>query len=179
MLAILVWFCEEATPQCNNICIEIKHIKDVPYIPELQGDCPDSIYWALVCKGLEIIPQLINCVDITDSTQIIIPNWGGHYAVGDIAFAIICDIIHGLPIQDFFNKGINDIQEDAPMTYHSFICSSERNRRILQRQLRKWYEKNQCHLVWVIDDSTWREFGDCWLISNKHPAGGYYSIVKD
>jgi hypothetical protein len=171
--AMLVLFCEVAVSQCNNICNEIKHIRDVPYIPELQEDCPDSIYWALVKEGLNIIPTLIKCIDITDSTQIIIPNWGGHYTVGDIAFSIICDIIHGLPLQDFFKKGIIDT---IPTTYHSFICSSKRNKQILQNQLRRWYKENHRQLVWVTDHSTWRIADDCWLNTNEHPAGGYYTI---
>lgn len=174
ILAVLVLFCEVADSQRNNTRVKIKHIRDVPYMPELQKDCPDSIYWALVKEGLDIIPTLINCIDITDSTQIIIPNWGGHYTIGDIAFSIICDIIHGLPLQDFFRKGIIDTLH--PITYHSFICSSKGNRRILQHQLRKWYKENQRHLVWVRDNSTWRIANDCWLKTNKHPAGGYYFI---
>ena len=163
-----------ALPQRCNVCAEIKHVQDVPYMPELQGDCPDSVYWCFVRKGLDMVPSLIDCINSTDSTQIMIPNWGGHYTVGDIAFAIICDIIHDLPIQDFFLNGVVDERDNGPITYHSFLSSSEGNRRILQRQLRRWYRKNRHCLIWITDDSEWRTADDCWWTTNKHPAGGYF-----
>lgn len=173
---MMVLFCEVAVPQCCNLCVEIKHVQDVPYMPELQGDCPDSVYWSLVREGLGVVPSLIDCISSSDSTQIMIPNRGGHYTVGDIAFAIICDIIHGLPIQDFFLNGVVDERNIGPITYNSFISSSECNRRMLQRQLRRWYRKNRHRLIWITDDSEWRIADDCWLISNKHPAGGYFKV---
>ena len=68
---------------------EMARITDVPYIPELSGD---SLYWNLVIQGKSIVPCLISNLVNTTQTNITIPNWGGYYCIGDIAFSILCEI---------------------------------------------------------------------------------------
>lgn len=172
--SLLIILCINAISQNSNILTELNGIKDVPYLPKSHGNCPDSIYWNLVKEGLGVIPDLIDCIISTDSTQIPIPNWGGYYTIGDIAFAIICDIIHGLPLQDFYSKGIISKENETYLTYHSFVCSSEGNRQILRHQLKKWFRKHRSELIWVKDDSEWKPPKNCKYIINRNPAGGYY-----
>ena len=89
------------TANKTKIAREIEHITDVPYIPELSGD---SSYWNLVVQGKSIIPALISNLTNTTKTNISIPNWGGEYCYGDIAFSILEHIIVGIPIEDFIQK---------------------------------------------------------------------------
>jgi len=166
--------CANAISQNSNILTELKRINDVPYLPESHGNCPDSIYWNIVKEGLDVIPALIDHITSTDSTQITIPNWGGYYTIGDIAFAIICDIIHELPLQDFYTKGIINTENETYITYHSFVCSSQKNRQILKRQLKKWYRMHRPELIWVMDDSEWIPPKNCEYVLKRNPAGGYY-----
>mgnify|MGYP003424500678 CR=1 FL=1 len=80
---------------------EITKITSVPYVSELSGD---SIYWNLVVQGKDILPCLILNLTNTTQTNIDIPNFGGYYCIGDIAFSILCQIIHGIPIKKFIKE---------------------------------------------------------------------------
>lgn len=158
--------------QNKDIIQKLYLIEDIPYIPELSGD---SLYWVVVCEGLTVVPQLIKAIDNTDQTQILIPNWGGCYKIGDIAFSIICEIIHGLPLLDMFSKGEKSSNADSLMTYHAFVERSK-NRKILQRQLKKWYKKNHLQLIWINDSQEKRVADDWKFASKQHPAGGYFRV---
>lgn len=148
----------------TDIRKELFAIQDVPYLPELSGD---SLYWDLVIQGKTILPQLIDCIDIEQKSDIAIPNWGGEYTYGDIAFDIINHIIHNIPYEQLFSKQGVD-------TYFSFIDSSPRSRNQLQDFIRSWYEKNRLNLVWISDDRSYKTSRDWKYPSNRHPAGGWY-----
>lgn len=143
---------------------ELFDIQDIPYLPELSGD---SLYWDLVIQGKTIIPQLIDCITITQKSDISIPNWGGEYTYGDIAFEIINHIIHNIPYKQLF-------EEQEVDTYFSFINSSPQNRKLLQDFMRSWYVENLANLVWISDEHTYKTARDWKYPSNRHPAGGWY-----
>ena len=159
------------TANKTKIAREIAHITDVPYIPELSGD---SSYWNLVVQGKSIIPALISNLTNTTKTNISIPNWGGEYCYGDIAFSILEHIIVGIPIEDFIQKN-KTYPESEFITYFSFVSFKKSNRRFLIKEMRKWYKENKDKLQWVVDTRHYgRASADWFYPSDQNPAGGYY-----
>ena len=157
----------------DDECIkELALVKDVPYSPELSGD---SIYWSLVIRGKNIIPCLISNLTNTTKTNINIPNWGGYYCLGDIAFSILCHIVHDIPIKEIIMEK-KDYPSDKDITYFSFVSYGESNRQFLQKKLLQWYEENENKLIWVVDTTSYRTSIDWYSKSNQNPAHGYYMV---
>ena len=149
---------------------QISFITDVPYLPELSGD---SLYWSLVKQGKSVIPCLISNLSNTKQTDVVIPNYGGKNCVGDIAFSILCHIIHNIPIKDFILKN-NRYPSSEDMTYMSFVSYRKNNRRFLKRKLREWYSHNQNNLEWVEDTITYNTARNWFYPLNHNPAHGYF-----
>ena len=157
-----------------NVTAEIRLITDVPYLPELSGD---STYWNLVIQGKSIVPSLIKDIANTQPTLIPIPNYGKNYCIGDIAFSILCDIIHGIPIIDFIlNKKDYPTTEDD--TYLSFVNYNKRNRSYLKRQLKQWYKANEENLIWVTDTLPKKTSANWPFALKQNPAQGYYKVSQ-
>ena len=157
----------------DDECIkELALVKDVPYSPELSGD---SIYWSLVIRGKNIIPCLISNLTNTTKTNINIPNWGGYYCLGDIAFSILCHIVHDIPIKEIIMEK-KDYPSDKDIIYFSFVSYGESNRQFLQKKLLQWYEENENKLIWVVDTTSYRTSIDWYSKSNQNPAHGYYMV---
>ncbi len=179
ILSVLVFSCFCAFAQTTKIdCVkdcarEIKRITDVPYLPELSGD---SIYWNLVVQGKDIVPCLISNLDNTTKTDINIPNWGGVYCVGDIAFSILDEIIHNIPIEDFIQKN-KTYPKSEDLTYFSFVSFKKSNRRFLKKEMRNWYKENKDKLEWVVDTTHYGRTSKDWFYpSDQNPAHGYYIV---
>ena len=171
----LFLFCGYATAQTvkDSGCAKgLAAVKDVPYSPELSGD---SNYWALVIQGKNIIPCLISNLTNTTKTNINIPNWGGYYCLGDIAFSILCHIVHNISIEEIISEK-DDYPSDEDLTYWSFVSYKKSNRRFLQKKLLHWYEENENNLIWVVDTTCYRTSNDWYYKSNQNPAQGYYMV---
>lgn len=151
---------------------EITKITSVPYIPELSGD---SIYWNLVVQGKDILPCLILNLTNTTQTNIDIPNFGGYYCIGDIAFSILCQIIHGIPIEKFIQENKKyPLSED--LNYHSFVSCKNRNRRYLKKKIFNWIKENEAQMIWVVDSNNYKTTKDWNYQINRNPANGFYIV---
>ncbi len=175
-LIIIFSLCSHVSAQTAKkakVARKIAHITDVPYIPELSGD---SSYWNLVVQGKSIIPALISNLTNTTKTNISIPNWGGEYCFGDIAFSILEHIIYNIPVEDMIRENKRyPLSED--ITYLSFVSFKKSNRRFLRKEMRKWYKENKDKLQWVPDTRHYGRASQDWFYpSDQNPAHGYYSI---
>lgn len=151
---------------------EIACITDVPYYPELSGD---SLYWNLVIQGKAVVPCLISNLTNTTKTNIVIPNFGGYYCVGDVSYSIICQIIRNVPIENFIRENkMYPLSED--LTYMSFVTYKRSNRHFLKKKISKWYKENEDRLEWVVDTNNYRAARDWYYSSNTNPAHGYYIV---
>ena len=152
---------------------EMARITDVPYIPELSGD---SLYWNMVIQGKSIVPCLISNLSNTTQTNITIPNWGGYYCIGDIAFWILCDIIYDIPVKDMIRENKRyPLSED--ITYLSFVTYKKGNGRFLKRKISNWYKENENRLEWVVDTAHYGRTSKDWFFpSDQNPAHGYYIV---
>ena len=121
---------------------KIVQINDVPYI----GNFGDSLYWKIVAEELDIVPNLIELIDDTTTTKAAIPNWGGYYCIGDIAFSMINDIIFQIPIIDFIQTKTDFVGEKI---YFEFVQDNFQNRAHMKNELSKWFVANKDGLEWV------------------------------
>lgn len=170
--ALLICYASAQTKIMVECSSELELIKNVPYIPELSGD---SIYWSLVIQGKDIVPCLIFNLTNIKKTNIAVPNFGGYYCLGDIAFSILCQIIRNIPIEKIIRgQKKYPLSEDA--TYWSFVSYNKHNRRFLKNKIIKWYEENENKLIWVVDTNNYRTSKDWYYKFNKNPAHGYYIL---
>lgn len=121
---------------------KIVQINDIPYV----GNFGDSLYWKIVAEGLDIVPNLIELIDDTTTTKATIPNWGGYYCVGDIAFRMINDIIFQIPILNFIQTKTDYVGEKI---YFEFVQYDFQNMVHLKNELSKWFVANKDSLEWV------------------------------
>lgn len=157
----------------NNCCLQnLIAINDIPYIPELSGD---SLFWTEVSRGLDIVPCLINNLSNPTMTDISIPNWGGKYCIGDVAFSILCHIIHNIPIIDFISQDtLYPLIEEK--CYFSYINYNQKNRKLLQTQIQKWYITNNKKFIWIVDENEYKVAKNWPFELPKNPARGYYVL---
>jgi hypothetical protein len=147
-------------------------IQEVPTYPELSGD---SLYWVLVQQGLDIVPELIDCMDISDATDIqgfVYSPTMDITAVGDIAWKVLHEIIKGIPVQDFL--AVSKMVENFDNISTYAINERQKLRVFLKKQTKKWYKTAKHHLEWVPDANHYKTAEDWKFPTDKHPAGGYY-----
>src|SRR5882672_10878329 len=78
-------------------------VKSMPYVPELSGD---EFFWDAVKGKIEIVPYLIEMIPNDKKTKAHVPYFGGYYAVGDVAYDVITEIIRDMPTLDIIkHKG--------------------------------------------------------------------------
>jgi|SRR5690554_5009374 hypothetical protein len=157
----------------KNLINNLKEIENLPYLPELSGD---SIFWAVVKEGLNIVPLLIEKLDDTTITNAIVPNFGGFYTVADISNEIIATIIKDIPITEFVVK--SDSTSGGYWYYWDYVRADIENRKLYKKKVKNWYQKNKSNLLWQEDNKIYRTSPDWKFESNKHPAGGYYILKK-
>ena len=158
----------------------LKYVVDMPYSCQsgpyplgpnsirMEG-CGDKIFWNIVKSKDSVINLLINKLDDPKVTKAVVPNIGDEYAVADIAFEVLKEIIHSLPEGDYFIKRKKE-REDG---YWKYVRKNNINRKKFKIAVRKWYEVNKDKLVWIISDSQFRtgEMGKF-----IHPNGGHYEL---
>ena len=167
----IIWGCNKHDKNDCNAILYIGEIKEVRYIPELTGD---SIYWEIVKCGINNVPNLIDMMNDTTETMASVPNFGGQYTIGDIAYCCLEDIVR---IRG--NKLIPDSAKNGGQnTYWAYLRNGYNNRLAFQKEVRLWFQKNKRNLKWKEDKLEYRT-GDNWKFPSKtHPAGGYYVIRK-
>jgi hypothetical protein len=166
-LYILLLFILQIYPQDNykKLVDSLIYVKEVPYIQ----NCNDRVLWRIVGRGLDIVPHLIDKMADTRPIDSYVPFFGGKYAVADVAYAAIQEIIGDIPTFELL--GVEFSEVCGYCSYWYYVRESEKNRKKFQRAVREWYKKNKEALVWVGDSSA--VTGDCF-----RPDGGHYEVGK-
>ena len=150
----------------------LRFVTDMPYICEGNTGCGDQHFWAVVKQRKPIIPLLIDRLVDTTETEVFVPNFGGLYTVGDVSFVALKEIIHG--ITTFKLLGVKfDKHGCGYCSFWQHLRTDYRNRLRFQAKVRRWYDKNEKHFVWVESN----EFSTCDCFG-KHPNGGHFELTK-
>ena len=152
---------------------KLKDISDMPYICKgainLSG-CGQSAFWDIVMERDAAIPILLEFIDDTTNALATVPNFGGNWTVGDIAYSALEEIIDGIPT--FKLLGVKyDSKGCGYCAYWFYLRESPENRKAFKANVVKWYNKNQRKLIWVQSNQTLT--CDCRF---NHPNGGHYEL---
>ena len=168
-------FAEPSTLNKNDLLNQIANIRDMPYIcEETPGSgigCGDVIFWNIVRQNIDIVPMLIEkLTDTTPLKDVYVPNFGGLYAVADVADVAIGEIIHGIPTLKLM--GVEFDQHGCGYcVYWNYLRADIHHREKFQAAMATWYAENASKLVWI--ESNAFESMDC---PADHPAGGHYEV---
>ena len=146
-------------------------VTNMPYICDIGfNDCGDKIFWDVVRQKQIVIPLLIEKLSDTTNTLATVNVFGGRWAVGDIAFAALEELIKGVPTFELLGVRF-DKSGCGYCAYWDQVRESLDNRTRFQSAFHKWYETNKHKLVWVESD----EFRICDC-RGKHPNGGHFEL---
>ena len=151
----------------------LKSVATMPYICERldKSDCGDMAFWKVVERKAAIIPYLLASIGDSTETAANVPNFGGHYTVGDICYTALEEIIHGIPTFDI--AGVKFDAEGCGYCSFWLYIRQPKNRELFKKGLKKWYDANKQNLEWVVSNDF--EVCDCGGI---HPNGGHYQLKK-
>ena len=119
--------------------------------PEMEVIDPG--YLALVARGLNVVPDLLDLLDDATQTDQPVPLFAGKWAVGDIAHRALYDIVPDLPWLELVT-GRTDPENDSRYLTCGFCAYWERvrespaNRTALQAKARTWFRENRDQLRW-------------------------------
>jgi len=136
----------------NGLVDSLKYVTDMPYMCESEKPydvgCGSEIFWKVVQQKETVIPLLINKLADSTTTEAYVPNFGGQYTVGDIAYCALEEIIHGIPT--FKLLGVKfDTHGCGYCAYWNHLRRDIKNRKKFQAAVRSWYEKNKSNLIWI------------------------------
>lgn len=161
---------------CQTNAVEkLRDISNMPYICRTNiGDlgCGQADFWRIVEFKLDAIPHLIEKIDDTTSTSALVPNYGGYYTVGDIAFNAIEEIIVDIPTFELLGIAF-DSSDCGYCSYWKHLRSNIENRTLFKSHLEDWFTRNKDNLVWVRDSKVLT--CDC---SYSHPNKGHYKLIE-
>ncbi len=149
----------------------IQFIKEMPYACE-HGICGDHLYWEVVKLGDDGIELLIDKLDDATPTTASVPIFGGHYAIADIAFTALNEIIHDIPTFELLGVPF-DQSGCGYCAYWNHLNKSVVNRQNFKKAVKSWYHRNKSHLVWI--ESQHFVTCDC---HGDHPNGGHYEMIS-
>ena len=132
--------------------------------------CGDKIFWNIVKSKDSVINLLINKLDDPRMTKAVVALFGDNYAVADIAYVALEEIIHSFPTYDFL-QGQKE-SDCGYCVYWNYVRKNITNRKKFKSAVRKWYEKNKDKLVWIKSDYQFH----CGEMSFLHPNGGHYEL---
>jgi hypothetical protein len=151
----------------------------MPYICEAilndtisEFGCGDNYFWKVVKLKAKVIPFLIEKIADPSMTKATVPNFGGEYTVGDIAYQALGEIIKDIPTFELLGVGF-DKTGCGYCSYWQYLRKSEENRIAFSKAVLNWYQKNKSKLVWVMSNKVLT--CDC---SFDHPNEGHYELVK-
>lgn len=156
----------------------LKFVTDMPYscqslnTKERATGCGDSYFWNVVKLKQRAIPYLIERISDPTKSKAVVPNFGGQYTVGDIAYAALQEIIKGIPTFELLGIPF-DTEGCGYCSYWQHLRKDQANRKAFKQAVDKWYQANKAKMVWVA--STQVLTCDC---SFAHPNGGHYKIEK-
>lgn len=177
ILTFLLFICPSlltAQSDLQKLVDSLKYIADMPYLCETgTGEgCGDRLFWKVVQQKEAAIPLLIACLSDATATTATVPNFGGQWAVGDIAYSALSEIIRDIPTFDLLGVPF-DTRDCGYCAYWNHLRKRPRNRRQFKAAVSKWYASNKTSLVWVASD----EFLTCDC-SGKHPNEGHFELKK-
>lgn len=161
-------------PGNRKLADSLRFVNNMPYICE-TGDgfgCGDKIFWRVVQQKQTVVPVLIDMLADTTTTLATVPNFGGQWTVGDIAYNGLQEIIKGIPTFDLLGIKFDD-KGCGYCAYWNYLRKDIRNRKKFQTRVRDWYVKNKANLVWVISS----DFMTCDC-SGNHPNGGHFELSR-
>ncbi len=169
---------KQMTDTLEDRVAKLAAVSDMPYICDdfcEGGDgCGDASFWTVVRDGLDALPLLVDRLDDASPTTAALPNFGGEYAVGDVALDAISEIVRGIPTFDLVNVKFDDSEEGCGgCAWWNFVRASPANRQRVEKAVGKWLSEAKPRLQWQRSD----EFGtlDC-VRACVHPAGGHYAL---
>lgn len=160
----------------RTLADSLRYVDDMPYICEdntkSEVGCGNAVFWRVVQQKQMVIPDLINMLTDTTQTAATVPNFGGQYAAGDVAYAALKEIIHGVPT--FKLLGVKfDNNGCGYCAYWNHVRMDIRNRKKFQDKVRDWYDKNKTNLTWI--NSNDFSICDC---ASPHPNGGHFELKE-
>jgi hypothetical protein len=159
------------TAQVDNrrLVDSLKYVTDMPYMCESEepyaNGCGSEVFWKTVQQKEVIIPFLIGKISDSTTTKAYVPNLGGQYAVGDIAYFALTEIIDGIPTFELLGVEF-DKQGCGFCSYWNYVREDIKNRRRFERSVRKWYKDNKSRLIWVPNGQPF----------TGHHNGGMYTL---
>jgi hypothetical protein len=172
----------------GTVADSLRFVQDMPYIcdnlvfgpagmerNESGSGCGDPIFWRAVQGKAAIIPLLIRKLRDTTITEATVPNFGGNYAVGDVAWSALQEIVHGLPGWGPIGIGLLGVEFDrhncGSCAYWNHLRADPKNRVAFSKSVKKWYRRHRKELVWVKSE----RFETCDGCRN-HPNGGHFEL---
>lgn len=172
MVTLLPLLAVTQTFNHQKLVDSLKLVADMPYICELADGCGDKIFWRVVQQKQAIIPLLINKLSDSTTTSAVVPNFGGQWTVGDIAYSALHEIIKDIPTFELL--GVKFDQAGCGYcSYWVHLRKSRLNRIRFQAAVRSWYNKNKQNLIWVVSN----DFTTCDC-QRLHPNGGHFALKK-
>lgn len=171
------------TDDHRTLLDSLRLVTDMPYIcrsgvekttnsPVPRSGCGDRLFWNVVKQKQHVIIPLIEKLADTTQTAAIVPNVGGYYAVADVAYKALEEIVTGIPTFSLLKVKF-DAKGCGYCSYWHHVRKDVRNRRAFQSAVRQWYEKNKKDLTWTTSD----DFSTCDC-QGKHPNGGHFEVKK-
>src|SRR5688500_15883894 len=151
---ILILIPALATAQADNkrLVDSLRYVTDMPYMCESEKPydigCGSEIFWKAVQRKEKIIPFLIDKISDSTTTKAYVPNLGGQYAVGDIAYFALLEIIDGIPTFELLGVKF-DNHGCGFCSYWNYLRNDIENRERFEKSVRKWYKDNKSKLIWV------------------------------
>jgi hypothetical protein len=143
----------------------------MPYMCESElpygVGCGSKIFWKVVQQKDTIIPFLIDGLTDTTTTEAYVPNFGGQYAVGDIAYFALNEIINEVPTFELLGVAF-DSQGCGFCSYWNYLRNDIANRKRFQNRVRNWYKTNKSNLIWVPSGQPF----------TGHHNGGMFQLKK-
>jgi len=157
----------------------LKLVEFMPYMCESSLDdtistfgCGDNYFWSVVKLKEKALPFLIEKIADTAITKTAVPNFGGEYTVGDIAYQALEEIIDGIPTFELLGVEF-DKTGCGYCSYWQHLRKKKVNRKVFSKAVSDWFKKNKSKLIWVISNKVLT--CDC---SSNHPNGGHYEVAK-
>jgi hypothetical protein len=145
----------------------LRYIIQDPYL----GNCSDPVFNAVVCKGKAIVPELINkMTDTRKLKDMYVPITGEEYAVADVAYIAIQEIIANIPTFELL--GFPPDEVCGVCSYYRYVRESKKNRKRFQKVVREWYEENKDNLIWIDNLAS-------IVCEGFSPAGGHFVLQKN
>lgn len=160
--------------ELNKIIDNFANVEDMPYIcegmnNELTVGCGDSIFWAAIEQGENIIPYLLDRISDSTKSKAFVPNFGGYFRIGDISLFALQVLIWDIPILDLAEDSINSEPRNGFWGYWNYTRRSYENRHKFKDRVLNWYELNKYQLEWIEGS----EIKGCDCSKLKNPAGGH------